>query len=547
MKILMTNVQLDHRTGTEIVVRDLESALRRRGHDVCVYTPSAGAIADEIVASGGTVVTDLADLPFEPDIIHGHHHVETVEALVRCPTAGAVFVCHDRTSSNDVPVVSTRIRRYVSVDLNCDQRVAVEAAVPADRRRLVHNAVDLVRHSRRGPLPERPRRALVFSNNAGPGGYVEEIRAACAARGIALDVIGSGVGASSADPEAVLGTYDLVFAKARSALEAMAAGCAVVLVDLGGLGGLVTSADVERLRDWNFGARCLQRPVTTEGIGVEIDRYDASDSSGVTDWIRQVADLERSVDTYLDIYRDVLADPAPGGPPTTWVDLHRSLLDHAAVLEAVVRDLEGGAVARAIPPSVGREVEIELLRPPALVRPGEVRSRSKCGTARASSSPVVAPTPCTSPTAGSTRRANPFLVSQRERCWRRRSIRAQAADSRSASGCPTSWVGTGSDPTWCRKASSGRGSSTRLRSPWPIRCAVRPWAWWWSPERAASNPGSCVGSSPSGSRAARCPRGSSSWTRSPSAHRQGAAVPASRAPRSHLRVRSGRALAAVRR
>lgn len=57
----------------------------------------------------------------------------------------------------------------------------------------------------------------------------------------------------------MLGGYDLVFAKARCALEAMAVGCAVVLCDVGGLGPLVTRAQVQHLRRWNFGRRTRLR------------------------------------------------------------------------------------------------------------------------------------------------------------------------------------------------------------------------------------------------------------------------------------------------
>ena len=51
-----------------------------------------------------------------------------------------------------------------------------------------------------------------------------------------------------AQPERVLGRYDIVFAKAKAAMEAMAVGAAVVLCDFGGVGPMVTWADFDRLR-----------------------------------------------------------------------------------------------------------------------------------------------------------------------------------------------------------------------------------------------------------------------------------------------------------
>ena len=67
MRLLFTNVQLDHRTGTEIVVRDLAIGMRQRGHEVAVYTPHPGAIAGELIERGVPVVDRIENVPFAPD------------------------------------------------------------------------------------------------------------------------------------------------------------------------------------------------------------------------------------------------------------------------------------------------------------------------------------------------------------------------------------------------------------------------------------------------------------------------------------------------
>jgi hypothetical protein len=71
---------------------------------------------------------------------------------------------------------------------------------------------------------------------------------ACARAGVTLEFCGGASGNPTAAPEALLGRYDLVFAKARCALEALAVGAAVVLCDPPRMGPLVTRAGVERLR-----------------------------------------------------------------------------------------------------------------------------------------------------------------------------------------------------------------------------------------------------------------------------------------------------------
>ena len=341
MKILITNVQLDHRTGTEVVVRDLEAELRRRGHCVCVYTPSPGGIADEIRAAGGTVVSDIADVPYTPEIIHGHHHLPTVEAMLRFPHVPAIFVCHDRMQWQDVPPRSPSLQTYVAVDWNCRERLISEGGLDPSNIRLIHNAVDLDRFIPRGALPTPPRRAAVFANNATEGGYHDHVHAACTAAGIELDVFGIGVDRSIDAPESILGDYDLVFAKARCALEALATGCAVVLVDRAGLGEMVTASTVEWMRDWNFGARCLQRAVTRSGVESEIARYDASDAAAVTAWIRQRAGLRTSVDAYEAAYVHAAAHRAPAPPQAhSWVDAYRQLAEHTGGLENLLRSVD---------------------------------------------------------------------------------------------------------------------------------------------------------------------------------------------------------------
>lgn len=371
MKILITNLQLDDRTGTEIVVRDLDAGLRARGHEVCVYTPRPGELAAEIRAAGGTVVDDLDQVPFMPEVIHGHQTVETATALAHFPTVPGIYVCHDRHHPDDAPLRAAAVRRYVSVDRNCDERVRLEAGIPAELTRIVHNAVDLGRFRPRSSLPGRPRRAVVFSNYAVHGGYVDQVRAACAARRISLDVIGGGVGTSVRRPEEVLGGYDIVIGKGRCVLEALAVGCAAIVADAGGLGSMVTSDAVAELRDWNFGGRCLQRPLTAATIGAEIDRYDARDAARTSTWIREMAGLDRALDAYEAIYAEAVADGVADADATTWIGLFGDQVARAGLLERVARASSVLLGAALSPPAAARIV-VDALTTPGIAAPGTV-------------------------------------------------------------------------------------------------------------------------------------------------------------------------------
>ena len=221
----------------------------------------------------------------------------------------ALFVCHDGLTWHSIPPVTPRIGLYVAVDRNCRDRMMFEHGIAEESIRVFTNAVDLQRFPRRSPLPEKPRRALVFSNQAAENTFAAPIRAACQARGIELDLAGSLSGKLTEAPEQLLPSYDLVFAKARCALEALAVGAAVVACDARGLAGMITSGSLDAMRQLNFGVRTLQRPITPEAIGAEIDRYDAADAGRVADRIRSAADLDLLAEQYIALFEELLAKP----------------------------------------------------------------------------------------------------------------------------------------------------------------------------------------------------------------------------------------------
>ena len=181
--------------------------------------------------------------------------------------------------------------------------------IAVDQVSVLYNFVDLRRFQPREPLPASPRSALVFSNYASSGTFTDSITAACRNAGIErVDIVGAGSGNAVENPEEILGNYDIVFAKARCALEAMATGCAVVVADFAGLGGLVTSTNVETLRKLNFGFRTMQQGVlSTESVAQELNLYDAADAQAVSTRIQAEADLSTTVDRWIDLYTAALS------------------------------------------------------------------------------------------------------------------------------------------------------------------------------------------------------------------------------------------------
>lgn len=319
LSVLITNITLSGRTGTEIVARDLALGLRRRGHRPIVYTRDlSGPIADELQRASVPVITDIEKLTAPVDIIHGHHTPTVAAAVSKYPDVPAIFVAHDFIAWHDMAPRFGSIRRVCAVDTTVAQRFSTYEGREPSEISLLLNAVDMERFQP-GPDPAPvPRKALAFAKNTE---HLPAIRQACERRNIELDVVGAAVGKVISSPETELAGYDLVFTSALSALEAMSAGRAVIVCDGRGLAGLVTP---ENMREWrlrNFGLGCFSKRLDADNVLAEIDRYDAGTLAEITAFVRTEADQETWLDTIEDLYRQIQRENGAEPRSTSFAEL----------------------------------------------------------------------------------------------------------------------------------------------------------------------------------------------------------------------------------
>ena len=328
LSILMTNLCLALRSGTEVMTRELAVVLRERGHRVAVYTPTPGPLAQEVMALGVPVTDRIDRLGFTPDVIHGHHNTALAPALVRFPDTPALFVCHDTSAPYDRAIVLDRVRAYVGIDQACCERLLADGA-PFDRISLVPNGVDLRRFRRRKSWSAMPRRALAVTKANAP--YLDALRAACDAAGIALDVVGPAVGRTVHDLPRLMLDADIVFATARSAMEAAATGAAVVICDEYGFHGLLRLSDTRDWPDTPLGRRTLREVPTAPAIAEALAAYDAAEAEAVSQVVRTHLSLDICADAFERLYAE-----ATGGPP-----VRQAPADHAALAQVIADAIPG--------------------------------------------------------------------------------------------------------------------------------------------------------------------------------------------------------------
>lgn len=311
MRVLLTNYNLQGRSGTELYIYELSLALLKRGHHPVVYTPRLGALGLELRSHTVPVIDDLKKLAERPDIIHGQHSLPSVEALLRFPSTPGIFVCHDRLAWTDEPPPLSRFVRWVAVDHNCRDRLVAEGGIDPAKVTVLYNAVDLHKFPARAPLPEQPRKALIFSNQ---GGHVAAITQACEALGLTAEHMHQ-LQERGQNPQDVLGDFEVVFAKGRCALEALAVGCAVIVCDEFGLGPMVTPANYERVRALNCGRRLLQESIDQKNIERELGKYSSEGSRHICREMREHGSLEHLVDHWLALYQEVIDGFDPSAHP----------------------------------------------------------------------------------------------------------------------------------------------------------------------------------------------------------------------------------------
>ncbi|HEU4789692.1 MAG TPA: hypothetical protein VFS71_08415, partial [Flavobacterium sp.] len=173
---------------------------------------------------------------------------------------------------------------------------------------VIYNWANTNRFRLKEKINSHPKKALVFSNYLNENNIYPEIKGACVELGIELEIIGSSSGNPCLKPEEILQKYDLVFAKAKAAIEAMATGAAVIVCDYRGLGGMVTSSNMKHFRAFNFGMKLMTNSPVKNNLIKEINKYNSSEIIKVSEYIIKESDFFSIVTRLERIYSELIID-----------------------------------------------------------------------------------------------------------------------------------------------------------------------------------------------------------------------------------------------
>jgi hypothetical protein len=298
LKIALSNRSLRRRAGTELWVSDVARYLTRCGAEVIVYSPDLGPVSDELSESGITVSSSAAEVrAFSPDICFLHHFKETgtlVSYLAGTATK-IVNMSHGPLPRAELPIPGG-VAQYFATSITVKTMISLLTDADWNSIRILPNFFDETRF-RDVRVSDGGSAALLYSNKASKK-QIDALQGELALNGYAFRIAGQK--STLVDcPEEVLPQYDLVFAVGRSAIEALASGCAVILWDRGVVGPLVTPQNFWQCVCANFALTSMQLPYCMPGdtlserwLQAQLAEISSGRSSELTQMVRKYLSLD---------------------------------------------------------------------------------------------------------------------------------------------------------------------------------------------------------------------------------------------------------------
>jgi hypothetical protein len=267
MDFVLANRILIHPGGTEVHLVTVGEQLMRLGHEVVLYAPELGPFADHARRRGLDVCGSLRELPEQCDVVFAQDGIVAYELAERYPEALSVFrICGDVYDFQLPPQLEGVVDLVVVLSGRYERlAAAIAVSVPVVRLRV---PVDVNRLVPLGPLRERVERAVLLGNYPARDDLVQS---AWGPAGV--DVRRVGFTDHAYDVAEAIADADVVVAKSRAALDAMACGRAVYVLDVFGGDGWVTPERYPALEADHFAGQATERVLDAASLAADLAGY----------------------------------------------------------------------------------------------------------------------------------------------------------------------------------------------------------------------------------------------------------------------------------
>ncbi len=309
MRILCTNQALGGRGGSESYLEALVPALHQLGHDVELYSPRVGPVAERFRTAGFVVHSDDRELRTDYDVVHAQDAPTAMLARARLPATPIVFAAHSWfLHLVDPPAEAAPSAVVVFNDLVAARARASVLGDQVPIHRLTQPITLGTADRHRVGIRARPTRALAMSRNLST--RIGPLHEACAATGISLQAFGRDD--ELEHPELEMVRTDVVIGSGRTILEALAVGRAAFVYDETGCAGYVTPDSYPSLEACGFTPDAGE-PVMD--LAAQLRRYDQSLGTVGRELAVRHHAVAHHAAALVEIYRSTPEPDRPPAPP----------------------------------------------------------------------------------------------------------------------------------------------------------------------------------------------------------------------------------------
>lgn len=290
MNIVISCYTLDL-SGTPTYTVTLCDELKVRGHDVTVYSPISGKLAE-----GLKVKTSVSEIE-KPDVIIAQHNSCAIDLKNRFPKVPMIFSSHGVGPALEQPP-NIDIQWYIAVNEDVVENL-VSKGVTSDKITIVRDFINIDRFFPSVNLNENPKRMLFISNYRRSEAFLNT-KDACEKLGIEFKAAGAPYRRAYKIEKEILQS-DIVVSIARGILEAMSCGRVAISYDLGMGDGYIDSSNYFESRTRNFGYSKCKYKFTVDSLISEIKKYDLSSSLVNRNFIVEHHNHRKAVDKIEEI------------------------------------------------------------------------------------------------------------------------------------------------------------------------------------------------------------------------------------------------------
>lgn len=326
MQLALVTQALDGLGGSESYAITVAEQLERTGHGVVLCSGELGRAAELARGRGLRVVDSPAALPRDLDAALVQDGPSAVALAEARPALAQVYVAHAPGIELQLPPpLAGSVAAIVVMNDRVEERM-VSLPLDAEIVRL-RQPIDVKRFRPRGDIGKRPTRALVLSNYLN-GDRAAAVETACARIGVECSIAGRH-GRRTERPEEAIAAADVVIGYGRSALEGMACGRAVLVLDWFGGDGWVTADKYPAIEADGFAGGATPAVRGLDQLTEELAAYEPEMGVVNRDLVAKHHSANRHAFELVEVLRRAAGgESGPGEPPAELGRLLRLLWRH---------------------------------------------------------------------------------------------------------------------------------------------------------------------------------------------------------------------------